>query len=106
MIKIQKIIKIFIKLFDQRFIKYKDFLAEDFVSDDCFCKWIHEPMHYAERFFWQAFIEKFPEKQPEIESAKEVIQFADAQEEQPINFLSDFEINMLWNTINTTITNK
>jgi hypothetical protein len=78
-LKIQVLLKIFIKLLEQRFIKYKDYTTDDFVSDSCFVEWVNSSGNLNEEKFWQVFLEKHPEKSEEIEMAKAIIKNVDGK---------------------------
>lgn len=94
---IQVLLKIFIKLFEQRFTKYKDFMSEDFMSDSCFIEWVKSENQLVENNFWQAFLKKYPEKQEEIEMAKFILNSHEK------NILPENEVESLWSRINLTI---
>lgn len=96
-IKIQVLLKIFIKLLEQRFIKYKDFTTDDFVSDCCFVEWVNSSGNSKDDKFWQVFLEKYPEKSEEIEMAKAVINHVEQKN------ISVDEIDQLWKKINSTL---
>ncbi|WP_026994064.1 hypothetical protein [Flectobacillus major] len=80
------------------FVKYEKYLAEDFVSDSFFLQWISEPNNPQISSFWQEFIKKFPQKNKEIETAKEII-----LQEIPDESLTNFEEDELWQRINKSI---
>lgn len=84
-------------MFEQRFTKYKDFMSEDFLSDSCFMEWVESKNQLVENDFWQAFLEKYPQKQQEIEKAKSVLN-RDENES-----LLENEVESLWSRINLTI---
>ncbi|MDR6564021.1 hypothetical protein J2Y47_004144 [Arcicella sp. BE51] len=97
MLIIQVLLKIFIKLFEQRFTKYKDFMSEDFLSDTCFIEWVQSENHEVGKEFWQAFLERYPQKQQEIELAKSILNRTHDES------LSKDEVASIWNRINLTI---
>ena len=55
--------------------KYDEFSAEDFALDDRFQKWVLTPDDETEQF-WNDLLVRFPQKQGEIEEAKELVQLS------------------------------
>ena len=55
--------------------KYDEFSAEDFALDDRFQKWVLTPDDETEQF-WNDLLIRFPQKQIEIEEARELVQLS------------------------------
>jgi hypothetical protein len=81
------------------FQKYEDYCSEDFATDNYFSQWILSPNNLIISFFWESFLKKHPEKEHEIEMARN--QILNPQTNQ--NQLSQQDIESLWQRINETI---
>ena len=60
-------------------MNYKNYIVEDFVTDESFRDFVLKRNPDAEQF-WKAWIEKHPEKKPVIEEAKKIIRALDFNE--------------------------
>jgi hypothetical protein len=78
------------------FQKYEEFYSDDFVNDHYFTEWIQQPDNSNVSFFWETFIQQYPQKEFEISIARHKILNAQNQ-------LSQLEMNELWHQINLTI---
>lgn len=82
------------------FQKYKFYGSEDFIKDEYFARWVHNPDDSMLSNFWESLIRVYPEKMEEIILARnKILQFH--HNFQP---LSRAEIDILWNHINIAIT--
>ncbi|MFD1817848.1 hypothetical protein SAMN04515674_101290 [Pseudarcicella hirudinis] len=85
----------------KRFASIKQFQVEDFISDKEFIHWVRNPDDQVLSDFWKTFQLFFPQKIPEMELAKELI-----QKEQTEDQLDETEIDKLWESICKTINKK
>lgn len=81
------------------FQKYEKYCSEDFVSDFYFSQWIHAPENLTVSFFWENFLEKYPNKIHEVELARYKI----LKPNEFFNHLSQQDFESLWHQINVTI---
>ena len=80
--------------------KYEGYCSDDFAEDFYFSQWIHAPESLTLSFFWENFLEKYPEKIHEIELARHKI----LKPTIFVNQLSQQDVESLWHQINLTIT--
>lgn len=81
------------------FQKYEEYFSDDFATDFYFSQWIHVPDNVIVSFFWENFLEKYPDKIHEIELARHKILKPTIIAHQ----LSQKDIESLWHQINVTI---
>ncbi len=53
-------------------MKYQDYQTEDFIRDPFFVRWVKENDQEA-RYFWERFLETYPEKRTQILRAKDLV---------------------------------
>jgi hypothetical protein len=82
------------------FQKYEEYCSEDFATDFYFSQWIHAPDNLTVSYFWENFLQKYPDKVYEIELARHKVM----QPQILLNNISQTEIERLWHQINVTIT--
>lgn len=79
--------------------KYEDFLTEDFIKDESFQKWVKSSGDENTNKFWEAFLERFPQKKDSIEEARDFILMLNFKDTS----VSENEVNLLKNKIEGAI---
>ncbi|QHT67994.1 DUF4974 domain-containing protein [Rhodocytophaga rosea] len=63
-------------------MRYEDYQLMDFVNDQFFVTWVRNPDPESDAF-WQAWLEKHPDKQELLEQARELLSFLTFKTQQP-----------------------
>ncbi len=74
--------------------KYKSYTSIDFLNDDSFVQWLLKKDQNAQ-FYWEVFIEEYPEKKAEIDEAVEIFNHLRFTHEE----LSLDEVFSIWNDV-------
>jgi len=74
--------------------KYKSYTSIDFLNDDSFVQWLLKKDQNAQ-FYWEVFIEEYPEKKAEIDEAVEIFNHFRFTHEE----LSLDEVFSIWNDV-------
>lgn len=81
-------------LLQKKKMKYEHFTLEDFLMDDAFVRWVHQP-NENDLAFWQDWIQQHPEKKEVIRQAHEMLMLMKTDQEKA----SVHEITTLKNRI-------
>ncbi|QHT70679.1 DUF4974 domain-containing protein [Rhodocytophaga rosea] len=79
-------------------MEYLDYLLEDFLVDEQFQQWVLFPDKNSSRF-WENWLQQYPEKQPLVENARQILKKM-ALQENPL--VDNSRIDKLWQRIETT----
>jgi len=80
-------------------VRYLYYSAEDFAQDPAFRQWVQHPDEPVGRLFWEEWMAQHPDKMPEVDRARRLVQMRLAEAEQ----LSDAEKQLLWGQIQSTL---
>jgi ferric-dicitrate binding protein FerR (iron transport regulator) len=78
--------------------QYKTFTAEQFLNDPAFRDWLHSPSDESE-LFWREFLERYPEKQKAVKSARSMYLALRQLQELP----NDEQVEVSWQKIQDEI---